>query len=399
MADETQNQGNIVGFTKPKKFLFFKKRSKPIYGASQGAQPAGAAQGPQIRPTATSPTPQPQQPQRQPATANQGYPRGPAQQPQAKPSQPVQPQPATMPQPAPAAAKPAEQPEQKKNLTRFQMYLNNVVARQRDLDALLRSQNILGGPAIFVKKMIINAIVVSAVVAFVMIILFNSILTTKNVANPLVISVVIGAVLFVGIYQFTFRQFLRFPYARAKSEGRSAENGILFAARDMIISLRSGIPLFNAMMSVSTGYGSASKEFAKVVSLIQLGTPMADAIDQVSRASTSKTFKRIMLQASVSIKEGADVVQALEEVVEQVMQERIIELRRYGQRLNALSMFYMLFGIIFPSMGIAVLTILTTFISIFTVNTNFLILIIVFIGLLQVIFLNLMKSSRPVFSL
>ena len=31
-------------------------------------------------------------------------------------------------------------------------------------------------------------------------------------------------------------------------------------------------------------------------------------------------------------------------------------------------MFYMLFGVIFPSMGIAVAAILTTFISIFTVD-------------------------------
>ena len=307
---------------------------------------------------------------------------------------PQQPQPAVQAQPKAQQAAP-----QRQKLTRFQMYLNNVVAKQRDLDALMRSQNILGTPAAFVKRMMINAIVVSAVVAVVMILLFNTLLSERNVSNPAVVAVIIGALIGVGAYQFAFRQFLRFPYAKAKSEGKKAENGILFAARDMIISLRSGIPLFNAMMSVSTGYGAASKEFAKVVSLIQLGTPMADAIDQVSRSSASPTFKRIMLQASVSIKEGADVVQALEEVVDQVMQERIIELRRYGQRLNALSMFYMLFGIIFPSMGIAVLTILTTFISIFTVNTSFLILIIVFIGLLQVVFLNLMKSSRPVFSL
>ena len=79
-----------------------------------------------------------------------------------------------------------------------------------------------------------------------------------------------------------------------------------------------------------------------------------------------------MLQAAVSIRAGADVVAALQSVIEQLSQERVIELRRYGQRLNAIAMFYMLFGIILPSMGIAVITILTTFIAIFTVNTTIL---------------------------
>ncbi|EQD29158.1 Type II secretion system F domain protein, partial [mine drainage metagenome] len=145
------------------------------------------------------------------------------------------------------------------------------------------------------------------------------------------------------------------------------ERDIIFAARDLIISLRSGMPLFNALTSVSTGYGEASKEFAKVVQKVQLGTPLVDAIDQTIEETKSSSFKRIMLQASVSIKSGADVVGALQSIIDQLAEERTIEMRRYGQKLNAIAMFYMLFGIILPSMGIAVVTILTTFISIFTV--------------------------------
>jgi len=86
-------------------------------------------------------------------------------------------------------------------------------------------------------------------------------------------------------------------------------------------------------------------------------------------------------------------------VVEEVTQERIIELRRYGQRLNVLSMFYMLFGVIFPSMGVAIAVILTTFVSVISVDNTTLIFVIVLIFFLQVIFLNIMRSSRPVFAM
>jgi hypothetical protein len=105
-----------------------------------------------------------------------------------------------------------------------------------------------------------------------------------------------------------------------------------------------------------------------------------------------------MLQASISIKSGADIVSAFQSTIDELTLERQIELRRYGQKLNALSMFYMLFGIIFPSMGIAVVTILTTFISIFTVTDVVLYAVLIGIVFLQIVFINLISSSRPIFA-
>lgn len=186
---------------------------------------------------------------------------------------------------------------------------------------------------------------------------------------------------------------------RGKKASKLIDRDIIFASRDLIISLRSGMPLFNAITAISTGYGEASKEFAKIVQKVQLGMPLVDAIDEVIEQSKSPSFKRLMLQASVSIKSGADVVDALKSIIDELMQERSIELRRYGQKLNAVAMFYMLFGIIFPSMGIAVITILTTFVAIFTVDFTTLEAALVGIFFLQIVFLKLITSSRPTFAL
>ena len=176
------------------------------------------------------------------------------------------------------------------------------------------------------------------------------------------------------------------------------EKDILFAARDLIIALRSGMPLFNALTSISSGYGEASKEFLKIIEKVQLGMPLEDAIDKTVLESKSPSFRKIMLQASVSIRVGADVISALQSAIDQLTQERTIEMRRYGQRLNAIAMFYMLFGIIVPSMGIAVITILTTFVPLITVNTTMLEFVLMGITFLQVVFLMMIRSSRPVFS-
>lgn len=419
-AGDAQGRGQITGFTKPKRFLFFKVKSRPIYGPAPGqqapgvpgsvrpapvtqpkpaAQPWPAMQTQQAAQPVQAPQPKPAAQTAQPAQRKQWFaPRpkppaqpGPAAQPQQRrgamrffPSKPR----ATKPeQPGPQARVPSAKP------TQLQIYLMSTAAKHKDLEAALRAQNIKESPYEFVRKMFTYAISISIVVAI------GVWAVMLEFGVPAAASFLLALMLGVACYMAFFNKFIRYPLDRSVVLGNEIEKDILFAARDMVISMRSGMPLFNSITAVSTGYGAASLEFAKVVELVQLGTPIEQAVDEVSERSKSRTFKRIALQTTVSLKAGADIVDALQGVVDDVMQERVIELRRYGQRLNALAMFYMLFGVIFPSMGIAVLAILTTFVNIFTVDENTLIFALVGIFFLQVIFLNVMRSSRPTFAM
>ncbi len=438
-ASDATSKGQITGFTKPKRFLFFKVRSKPIYGPAPGQQVQGAQGTAQPKPVVQlKPTVQPKpvaqpgpfvqqkQPQAaQPAQAPQPGPVAragqavqrkpwfaPRPKPMAQPRPIVQPSPAVQSSPAvqqqrrgvmrffslkPKVARPEQAGPQVRGPgarpTQLQIYLVSTAARHKDLEAALRAQNIKESPYEFVRKMFVYAVAITVVVT----IGVGTVMLEFGV--PPAASLLLALVLGLACYMAFFNKFIRYPLDRSVVLGNEIEKDILFAARDMVISMRSGMPLFNAITAVSTGYGAASLEFAKVVELVQLGTPIEQAIDQVSERSKSKTFKRLALQTTVSLKAGADIVGSLQGVVDDVMQERIIELRRYGQRLNALAMFYMLFGVIFPSMGIAVLAILTTFVNIFTVDENTLIFALVGIFFLQVVFLNVMRSSRPTFAM
>lgn len=291
----------------------------------------------------------------------------------------------------PAAQKPAT--TIKKGPGSFKNYLEGIGAKKKGLETALREQGVKTSLYQFVRNMMIAAALLGAVIGVTIIILF------MHIGLALAQSVILGGLLGAVIAFMAFQTFLNFPTQKGKASSKNIERDILFAARDMIISLRSGMPLFNAITSISTGYGDASKEFAKIVERVQLGTPLEDAIDQTVSESRSISFRRIMLQAAVSVRAGADVVSALQSVIDQLSQERIIELRRYGQRLNAIAMFYMLFGIILPSMGIAVITILTTFIAIFSVDITVLEFALVGIVFLQIVFMEMITSSRPVFSL
>ncbi len=275
----------------------------------------------------------------------------------------------------------------------FYLYIESIEGKHKGLEASLRDQGIRQNVHEFIQRMLIASIMLAVVLAVTLSFLFY------NVGLPLANSLLFGLVIGVASYYVAFGEFINYPSRRSKVASKNIERDILSAARDMIISLRSGMPLFNAIVSISTGYSDASKEFAKVIERVQLGLPLEDAIDQTASETKSVSFKRMMLQASTSIKAGADVIDALQSVIDQLSQERIIELRRYGQKLNAIAMFYMLFGIILPSMGIAVLVIMTTFIAIFTVTTSVLAFVIIGMIFLQFIFLEMIIGSRPVYSM
>ncbi len=271
----------------------------------------------------------------------------------------------------------------------IQKYLEGVEKKHKEIEPAMREVELKSNLYTFLKRMLIYSIIVAAALGIALGFLFQDI----------GLSPILALLIAIAFQQMFFQKFINYPIDKAKGIAKQVEKDILFAARDLVVSMRSGLPLYNAMTAVSVGYGAASKEFAKIIALVQLGMPMEQAIEDVSNKSKSRTFKRIMLQASVSIQSGADVIASLQGVVDEVVQERSIELRRYGQRLNALAMFYMLFGIILPSMGIAVAAILTSFINLFSVTTTTLIMGVVFIVGIQLIFLNIIISSRPAFAM
>ena len=345
----------IVGFTKSKKILFFRIKPKPIYKVVEEAnsQKAAAQQGG----VQAAPEAQLAQQQVQREKVQHMQKAAPAREGKASPRSRA---------PGVLAAK-----------------------RNEQLATALPEAGIKMTPEQYVSSSKKKALVIGAAATV------GSLAAIYEVFPQLLILVPL-----IGIigYMMSFNALAELPIKKVKNSGLDVEKDILFAARDMIVSMRSGLPLFNSMATVSVGYGAASKEFEKVIDRVQLGMPMEQAMDEVTAKSKSPTFRRLMLQASTSIKVGADIINSLQEVINDVSQERVIELRRYGQKLNAIAMFYMLFGVIFPSMGLAVAAIMSTFISFFPVTNTTLLLAAIGIVFLQFVFLKLVMSSRPSFS-
>ncbi|MGB9719669.1 MAG: type II secretion system F family protein [Candidatus Anstonellales archaeon] len=219
------------------------------------------------------------------------------------------------------------------------------------------------------------------------------------IANSLSMSLLWLIPIFVLSYLFSFFYYLNYPDVLMLKARKEIDYEIVFATRHLLIALRSGMPLFDAIVGVSKGYGAVSKEFRKIVDDVTLGKPLSQSLREVSDTSPSSSLKRILLQIANALSSGSDVADSLEVVLNQIAKEQVIALKEYGQKLNPLVMFYMIFGIIFPSLGIAFAIILFSFIGGgLQIPAAYLLLVVFAIGLLQFLFLAMAESSRPKYS-
>lgn len=227
----------------------------------------------------------------------------------------------------------------------------------------------------------LNAVVIGALLLF-----LGSALNTDLFAASLFTMIFIGAA--------SFATIIFYPKIIALRRVRLLEKDLIPATRQLIIELKSGVPLFNALASVSSDYGEVSAEFRKMVTRINNGVPELDALAEASHENPSFHFRKVLWQISNALKVGSDVGTALEAIVEELTRERVNEIRRYGQELSPWTMLYMMAAVVVPSLGITMMIVISSFMSI-QIPKFVLPAALVFLVGFQLFFANFVASRRP----
>jgi flagellar protein FlaJ len=246
-------------------------------------------------------------------------------------------------------------------------------------------------PAGFVRVSLFTALYISSVL-----LLITYLLVRSHDLWALIL-----LLLFPIYYVLSFLYAMSFPQVKAAIRAKRMEQEIVFAGRHMLIELKSGVPLFDAMLGISRDYGEVSAEFNKVVEKVTLGVPLGVALHDVADANPSPHFKRLVLQMANSLASGSDVSTALEASLDQISKEQVLSLKAYGQKLNPIVMFFMIFGIIMPSLGVAFVIIISSFLggTSFAFGSSALFGVLIAVGLVQFLFLSMVESSRPKFDI
>ncbi|MFH1127424.1 MAG: type II secretion system F family protein [archaeon] len=202
--------------------------------------------------------------------------------------------------------------------------------------------------------------------------------------------VLLGPLVFAMMFYTTMFR----PKVKAKVKARKIEQDLPNALRHILIEVRSGIPLYQAFVAVSEGYGTVSEEFKKIVRDINGGKSETEAIEDSILVNPSLSYRRSFWQLLNAMKTGTDIGTPLGNIVDDIIKDQLISIKKYGQELNPWTLMYMMVGVIMPSLGITFMIILSTFTGT-ALSPAILITILVGLIFFQLIFLNLIKTKRP----
>jgi flagellar protein FlaJ len=186
-----------------------------------------------------------------------------------------------------------------------------------------------------------------------------------------------------------------YPKMVTKKRMMDIERNLLYSIRHMHVQITSGVPVFDALVSVSQGnYGAVSQEFRIAVKEINTGLSVEKALENVTTRNPSPYFRRCIWQISNGIKSGSDLGNILHNIIEYISSEQKIMVRKYGAQLNPMTLAYMMVAVIIPSMGITLLMILSAFADV-PIGESMLWGILAFLIIFQFMFLGVIKSKRP----
>jgi len=191
-----------------------------------------------------------------------------------------------------------------------------------------------------------------------------------------------------------FFYFMKMPDLLILRKEKDINKEIVFAGRFLIIELESGVSLYNAIKNVIKSYTIVGKYFREIIEDIDMGTPIEEALNKAIEYTPSSDFRKMLWQMLNSIKTGADISESMKSVIEQITKRQIIEIKKYGKKLNPLAMFYMMIAVIIPSIGTTMIIVLSTFVS-FDITLPVLLVLAGFLGFIQFMFVSIVRSSRP----
>ncbi|MBU0898483.1 MAG: type II secretion system F family protein [Nanoarchaeota archaeon] len=199
----------------------------------------------------------------------------------------------------------------------------------------------------------------------------------------------------IGITSFAYIVF--YPKLYVARKVKEVEKNIPFALRHLLIEVRSGVPLFNALSSIArSNYGRLSLEMQRAVNEINTGKSEIAALEMLARQNPSLYFRRIMWQIVNSLKSGTDIGSTIKEIVNQIGMEQSIEIKEYGAQLNPIALMYMIFAVIFPTLGITFLLVISSFVGL-SISLEWILLgILGFLLLFQFMIIGIIKSKRPI---
>ncbi len=189
---------------------------------------------------------------------------------------------------------------------------------------------------------------------------------------------------------------LRYPRIISGKMGEQIDKDLVYALKDLLLSISSGLSMFTALTLVSKGaYGQVTKDVKVVIDKVNTGIPLDEALEELAISTPSENFQNVLWQIINTTKSGANVEGVFRSLVNNMVSEQKSNINKYSNELNVLTLVYMLAAVAIPTIIITLMIILNAFVLAGISETLF----IMFISasfFIQLAIIGLIKSRRPV---
>ncbi len=207
----------------------------------------------------------------------------------------------------------------------------------------------------------------------------------------------IGVMVLAAIFGFTIMLFyhLFYPKMAVKQLAGSVDQQLLFALRNMLLQLSSGMSLFDTLNTISKGhFGEVSSEFSTVVKDVNAGLSETQALEKLAFRTESEYLKKTVWQILTAMKSGGSIVGAITVQIDALIEYQMLSIKNYSAELNLWILIYLVVAAAMPSLGVTFLTIIST-VGGSGVGKDMIITIVLLSMLVQVAMITFLRTRVP----
>ncbi|MCX8163035.1 MAG: type II secretion system F family protein [Candidatus Micrarchaeota archaeon] len=202
----------------------------------------------------------------------------------------------------------------------------------------------------------------------------------------------------VGLIACTLAFFalnLYYPKITSRTVAAKIDRGLIFASRDMLIQISSGIPLYQAIENIAEGdYGQVSVEFKEVAAKTRTGKSLLEALEEMAIKNQSKYLKKMCWQLVTAIRSGTNLTTTLKGIIKMLVDDQLKQIKAYNAELNFIVLIYLLAAAVLPTVGSTVLVIFSVF-GVLGITPEVYLTLIVISLIVQAIIIGYVYVRRP----
>ena len=165
----------------------------------------------------------------------------------------------------------------------------------------------------------------------------------------------------VGTLFFTLLH-LAFPRIIARGIAAKIDHELIFAMRDMLIQVNSGIPLFNTLENLgNSSYKHVGPEFRSVATNVKGGSSLIDELESMAIRTQSEYLKKVAWQLVTSIRAGANLSSTIKGIVKLLVDYQFSLFKSFNAELNFIILIYLMIAAVLPTIGTTVMVIFSVF--------------------------------------